>query len=442
MSEEYRVVGLFGPPSGRRLRRARLALTIGVGVAVVACGGMTGLDESPASRDAGVYGSGGTGGSGGSTAGATGGTGGGSVTTGTTSKPLCGNGRLDPGEACDSAALTGQTCASLTMNARPFGTLRCKTSCVFDASGCSAPQGAGGFIGTGGFVGAGGFGAAGGFGGSAGFGGNNGGTFGDPHVFTSDGLKYDFQAVGEFILIEDASDPGFVVQVRQERFRSLSTLSVNTAVAARVGASRVSIHAGDGAPVHVNGVAQEFSGALLLRGGGRVEHQDGGYVVTWPTGEQLLVSTAWKELVNVSYVAAKAGPARKLRGLLGTHDGDPSDDLTTRDGVVVAVPPSPDALYDVFGKSYRVKADEALFDYGPGESPAAFQDESFPRSRKTAGADLTLADLVKAQHACLSAGVTGAAALEACAVDVAVTGDTGFAKAAAGGPRRARAVLP
>ena len=90
--------------------------------------------------------------------------------------PLCGNGKLDPGEQCDGNKLNGATCGSATMNARPNGTLACSSRCVLDTRGCTgsgtgtgggpsngtggrgngARPGTGGGVGTGGGIGTGG----------------------------------------------------------------------------------------------------------------------------------------------------------------------------------------------------------------------------------------------------------------------------------------------
>ena len=46
----------------------------------------------------------------------------------------------------------------------------------------------------------------------------DGGTWGDPHIISIDGLKYDFQAVGEFVLL--SSELGNLeIQVRQSAWR-------------------------------------------------------------------------------------------------------------------------------------------------------------------------------------------------------------------------------
>jgi hypothetical protein len=58
--------------------------------------------------------------------------------------PVCGNGILESGEACDGSALGGQTCTGLGYGG---GTLACSSSCTFNTSGCTPaacfPAGAG-----------------------------------------------------------------------------------------------------------------------------------------------------------------------------------------------------------------------------------------------------------------------------------------------------------
>ncbi|HVU00252.1 MAG TPA: CAP domain-containing protein [Polyangiaceae bacterium] len=62
----------------------------------------------------------------------------------------CGNGRLDPGEACDGTDFGGASCSSATVGAKPNGSLSC-AGCTLDTNGCSGNGGgAGGNVGTGG----------------------------------------------------------------------------------------------------------------------------------------------------------------------------------------------------------------------------------------------------------------------------------------------------
>jgi len=57
--------------------------------------------------------------------------------SGGTLPPVCGNGTIEAGEDCDFGDLAGETCASQTAGAEPFGTLACTPgACTFDTGGC------------------------------------------------------------------------------------------------------------------------------------------------------------------------------------------------------------------------------------------------------------------------------------------------------------------
>jgi hypothetical protein len=86
----------------------------------------------------------------------------------------CGDGVVNGTETCDGNAFGGNTCATATLGAEPFGFLLCTSVCKFDTSQCFG-GGTGGGTGAGGITGAGGgFGIDGGFGGFGGFGGTGG----------------------------------------------------------------------------------------------------------------------------------------------------------------------------------------------------------------------------------------------------------------------------
>jgi hypothetical protein len=347
----------------------------------------------------------------------------------------CGDGVRNGDEACDGSDFDNETCRTVTLASSSGGYLRCTSRCMIDITGCTYAN-TGGYAGTAGMIGIGGMlgtGArnSGGTGGTGGVPPNTGATpgssIGDPHVMTLDGLKYDFQAVGEFILIEDRDDPRFVIQIRQAPFLNFSTVSVNTAVAASVAGDRVAFYAGS--DPRVDGEPQRIVGTTKLPHGGGLVNEEGTYTLTWPTGEELVVSTTWNILVNVTYRPSDKRPRRHVRGLLGTHDSTVKNDLTTRWGKRLRLPSSPENLYRVFGQSFRIKDAESLFDYSPGEATATFTDRSFPPLGAKPPAPRA-ADVARARDVCTGAGV-GTDALEACAIDVAITGNEGFAKAAA-----------
>ena len=72
---------------------------------------------------------------------------------------------------------------------------------------------------------------------------NDGYNDGDPHIRTVNGLYYDFQTGGEFVALRGQ---GMEFQTRQRPVDSLPWVSVNTAVAARVGKHRVTWQPGTG----------------------------------------------------------------------------------------------------------------------------------------------------------------------------------------------------
>ena len=60
---------------------------------------------------------------------------------------------------------------------------------------------------------------------------------GDPHITTVNGIHYDFQDAGEFVALRDAN--GMEIQTRQTPVATAPWVSLNTAIAARVGKYRV-----------------------------------------------------------------------------------------------------------------------------------------------------------------------------------------------------------
>src|SRR5208337_2790706 len=66
-------------------------------------------------------------------------------------------------------------------------------------------------------------------------------SVGDTHLTTFDGLYYDFQASGDFVLAQDG--PEFVVQARQASGApTWPNASVNKAVATQMGKTRVALY--------------------------------------------------------------------------------------------------------------------------------------------------------------------------------------------------------
>ncbi|MGP1375373.1 MAG: VWD domain-containing protein [Almyronema sp.] len=284
-------------------------------------------------------------------------------------------------------------------------------------------------------------------------------SYGDPHIQTYDGYHYSFQTIGEFILSK-SSDGSFEVQTRQGRVADHDSLSLNTAVAMNVCGHRVAIYIedpnGDRETVWIDGERTRIRNAESLAGGGEVQKlSDSDYAVIWPSGDQVLIhfiNVSGDRFLNVM-PTIRRDRRNALIGLLGNFNGNPDDDLMSRNGsvlparstysvatnaldsvlpAIIPVRQVEDAyfsdLYRRFGDSWRISQEESLFDYGSGQSTVSFTDRSFPSQYFTLNG-VAPARLESALTACREAGVAEQL-LDGCVFDVAATGNNSFANAA------------
>jgi RHS repeat-associated protein len=252
---------------------------------------------------------------------------------------------------------------------------------------------------------------------------------GDPHLTTGDGRHVDLQAAGEFLLVT-SPDRRIVVQDRMEPLRGSTSASLNTAVAASVDGDRVAVYASDARALVVGGVVERRSDlSLRLPHGGIVENHGSTTTVAWPDQSRLTVVRHGDHL-DVGFNPAP-GVGATLTGLLGSADGNPANDFTTRSGAVLdpSDPAFATKLYSVFGNSWRITQAESLFDYLPGQSTATFTNLSIPTAPATVAA---LPDAARTQAAatCAALGVTVQPALDDCILDVGLSGDPSYAASA------------
>ncbi|MBZ4401185.1 MULTISPECIES: SBBP repeat-containing protein [unclassified Myxococcus] len=255
--------------------------------------------------------------------------------------------------------------------------------------------------------------------------------WGDPHLVTFDNRHYDFQGAGEFIFVEstDTNAP-LVAQARMQPWVNNNRVTVMTAVATRLGASRVGLYlTTSGHELRVDGVLTSVpvGDTIPVAGGGRVLRPDAAsYVLSYPGGDKALVR------LNGTYMdfnfALKPTRRGRIRGLLGNYDGVTTNEYALRNGTQLTPTLSFTELYvgpTSFAASWRISQAESLFDYASGQSTATFTIPDFPAAPATV-ADLPATERDAARNRCLAGGVQTGVFLDSCTVDVAVTQDTGF----------------
>jgi len=277
------------------------------------------------------------------------------------------------------------------------------------------------------------------------------GDTGDPHLRTLDDNRYDFQSAGEFVAMRDSAGT-IEVQTRQSAVATGGLpgpdphsglrvcVSVNTAVAARVGSHRVSyqpsgkVEAGENRlELRVDGKVVKLGKGIDLDGGARIlpTNVPDGLSITFPDKSSLVVTPGWwapyqQWYLNLSFASSTAkvgllGPIAEGSWLPALPDGQS----------VGAMPDAPDARYDAlyrkFADAWRVTDATSLFDYAQGTTTATFTSKDWPTMGPTcevAGQQPAQAATEQvARDACKGVGAEYAN----CVYDVMATGHLGFA---------------
>lgn len=224
---------------------------------------------------------------------------------------------------------------------------------------------------------------------------HKGDTYNDPRIVTIDKQYHDFQAAGEFTLIESTTGD-LKIQVRQQPVDNnpRSNVSDNTAVSTIIDGKRIGIYLDRG--LLVDGIPTEIPDLdSLVVGKGRIYREGNTYTVVYPTGDQL-VAKVKSTRVNIDVYLTQEREG-KITGLLGNFNNNPKDDLIKRDGTVLTEPVAISQLYGEYADSWRVNQAESLFDYKPGEDNNTFTLKNYPR-QKVKLSDLNPADVQKAQQ--------------------------------------------
>ena len=158
--------------------------------------------------------------------------------------------------------------------------------------------------------------------------------YGDPHIVTLDGLKYTFNGKGEFTMIE-TTDNSFTLQGRMEptldKDGNPTPGTVFTALAARQHTTNTTVQfelRSSGLRVRVDGKVVEF-GDISQVDMGNVTVKDKGnntIAALFKVGVKMEIKVE-NGIISVMLVTVPKSLKGKTRGLMGTFNDDPTDDL-------------------------------------------------------------------------------------------------------------------
>ena len=239
---------------------------------------------------------------------------------------------------------------------------------------------------------------------------------GDTHLTTFGGLLYDFQAAGDFVLAE--SGPDFMVQARQvSGAPTWPNATVNKAVAARMGSTRVVFCTGPGR-VDVDGNAAVIPDGqtMSLPTGVDIRRTGDTYVAIDQRGNSLRAE------ISDTHINATVGLGRwptDVRGILA-NARTPRNTVNTiqaRTGAILTAPFPYERLYHEYANSWRVTRTESLL----APCGEATVEAGIPRTPFYAR-NLDRDHYDRGRTVCANAGVKPGPLFDACILDVAVIG--------------------
>ncbi|XP_030838223.1 sushi domain-containing protein 2-like, partial [Strongylocentrotus purpuratus] len=211
---------------------------------------------------------------------------------------------------------------------------------------------------------------------------------GDPHISTLDSTTYTFNGHGEFTLLNALNDT-FILQARAAPLVGTSDATVFVAMAARFGDSDI-IHIQTNerrvldAYVRLAGDGQHFTriefdqASRWSYSGVSVTGRNitsGGIIVAFDGGLGLNLKAA-EGAMSILLVAPDSFRGQ-TQGLMGTWNGNASDDFLTPQGSFLSPDLTTEQLHYQFGLLWEIDAAESLFYYEPSNDHESHTDRTY-----------------------------------------------------------------
>jgi RHS repeat-associated protein len=242
-----------------------------------------------------------------------------------------------------------------------------------------------------------------------------GGSNGDPHLTTLDGLNYDFQGSGEYTLIKSTTDD-FEIQTRQESIQTNSA-TINKAVAIQIDGHKIGFYSNEPNTIRIDGIATAITTGAYAIGSSLIIRDGINYTVNTANGDQIQITLNNNTDLSVSLADNRKG---KVVGLLGNFNGSNTDEFALRDGTIIGSTITNTQLYTTYNDSWRITPATSLFNYNPGETTATFTKPTDPATALTS-TTITPAQRTAAEQVARAAGITDPQLLENAILDLFVT---------------------
>jgi hypothetical protein len=239
-------------------------------------------------------------------------------------------------------------------------------------------------------------------------------TWGDPHLTTFDRLRYDFQTVGEFTLVESTTEI-FEIQTRQEEIPSLNDkgiVSWVTGIAVNTGTDTICVFPKQ--KIYINKKPYTGKEKIIDIHSTNVILYDNYLLINLVQGDVIKIVDRGENLDF--FITPSTSRQAKVRGLLGNYDGDKTNEKMLRDGRT-KVDENLIKTYGTYTDNWRIRQENSLFVYDSGKTTYSYTDRTFPKNK----VEFTPENLAWATKICKDAGIKEVDILEICTCDVAAT---------------------